>query len=881
MRSRLLRLKLRAMESRHYWRLRSQRQVVGTRLASGRIAALSRAADSSAVVRTGGSALAKSLWRIVPPLLVLFISQSAARIHDRWPNWVGSLPEWGDRMLDWITSPVSSSFDSAALPTAAIEVAGVFVAVYFATVTFVVSTTYRDATRKLRDQIVRQPESRWYAVFFTQAVVYVALALALPVVDREATHLTLVLAGLSAALVVLSFGRIWITLFVLLEPTSLFPQIQRDLNRWVHRAYKLGNRKSPSSTGVRRANAKIRDSLETLNDLVTLILDREHERAGERGIAASYDPRIGVAIRNLVVAWHGYAHRKHVIRALPGWSPTRTQAKDWFLSSHTEVSVALATGTTLVGSEVVDDLWFERWIADFIERLLAGRDLRSIESALRGLPPLSRTLGGHGQFEELRLWLTATTFAPMAAVGTYAKERGSITPPADGGESPRSHLSREQHFALPGEASAHNLVDFVLLEALNACLGYIDYLGRMRNLLPGMGAIVVDNTKRIVAGKLVMQIITNLREAMSTEASIEGERVTPDNAITQLTARALATESIDEVEQLVTYLEKEIWPWVIDIGGSKTWAAGAALSRAAELTEKLGTALGFARQLLDACEAVHIERDDRWPDTGTSDVVERAKSLRDLLELPIGRLATTVDSAPDSDRPDHFGWAYYRAHEDLVGRVLNREPGNPEELRQKVALLYWAGDVATQRLLATVRRHDQGVINSYVAEPYVRFMQLCGIALAVSEVTEQPGLFAPFESLWTGLLATPDRATPLLGRAAATLSSESAVFGITPGGIERTNIEIRANNLLEELGVRRDLFDLGGFSDRFGSSGSGLTLTDDAVRLLQAVRSSHFEGMFYARWLRPHAVAAGASAPAEIEHFLHLLDLDDEDGSND
>ena len=254
-----------------------------------------------------------------------------------------------------------------------------------------------------------------------------------------------------------------------------------------------------------------------------------------------------MAVQNLLLVWEGYARRKHTIRTLPGWSPTRTQAKDWFLSPHSEVSVALATGTTLSGSEVVDDLWYERWIANFIERLLAGRDLRSVESVLRGLPPLSRTLGGRGQFEELRLWLTATTFAPMATVSHYAKERGPIAMPTDASEGQRSHLSRAQHLALPGEASAHNLVDFVLLEALSACLGYIDYFERMRSLLPTVGAVVVDDTERVVAGRLVLQIVTNLREALAIEARIEDERVTPDNALTQLVARALATESIDEV----------------------------------------------------------------------------------------------------------------------------------------------------------------------------------------------------------------------------------------------------------------------------------------------------------------------------------------------
>lgn len=874
MSSRKMRLRLRAMESRRYWRLLSRSQKLGNRLSSARIATVSRAADFSSLVRIGGRALAKSLALIVPPLLALVLTQAVAHANGHRPGWLSSLPNWIEQSSAWLTSRVPHTFDSAALPTAAVGVAGVFVAVYFATVTFVVSTTYKDATRNLRDQIVRQPESRWYAAFFTQAVVYIAMVLALPVIGRTATHLTLVAAGLSAALVVLSFGRIWITLFVLLEPTSLFPQIQRDLNRWVHRAYKLGKRKAPSPVAVRRANARIRSNLETLSDLVTLILDREYERAGDRGISASYDPRVKSAAMNLLLIWESYSQRKHTIRTLPGWNPTRTQSKDWFLSSHSEVSVALATGTTLVGTEVVDDLWFERWIADFAERLLAGRDLRSIESALRGLPPLARALASRGQFEELRLWLTSTTFAAMASVGEYTREQGAIDVSSEAGQ-PGSRLSREQHFALPGEASAHNLVDHVLLELLSACLGYMDYYERMRQLIPGVGALVADASKRIVAGKLVLEITANLREALETEVDIEGERVTPDSALTQLVSRALATEAIDEVEHLVSFLENEIWPWVIEIGGTRSWAAGSALSRATELTEKLGTMLRFERQLLDACESVHIEKDDRWPDTDTVAVDRRAVSLTERLELPVARLAATVDSAPDSDRPDHFGWAYYRAHENVLRQVLTREPGDPNELRQKVGLLYWAGDVATQRLLATVRRHDRSVINSYVAEPYVRFLQLCGIALTMSEVTREPAIFAPFESLWVGLFTDAERPTQLLGRAAATLSSESALFALTPGGIERSNIEIRVNQTLDELGVPRGLFDLGGFG--YDDDPQPESLTEEATRILRSVRSGHFEGMFYARWLRPRAISAGAEAPTEIEQYLRLLDIDEED----
>lgn len=869
-----MRLKLRAMENRHYWRLRSRSQRIGTNLNSARIATASRITDFTTFIRIGGRALARSAILIVPPLLALAVTQAAVRRDEAWPAWFAQLPNWIEEPILWLASPLPESFDSAALPTAAIQVAGVFVAVYFATVTFVVSTTYKDATRRLRDQIVRQPDSKWYVAFFTQAVVYLALVLGLALLDRTPSRLTLVVVGLAAALVVLSFGRIWITLFVLLEPTSLLGPMRRDLHRWVKRAEKLGSQKTPSPVAVQRANAQIRRVLDTLNDLVTLILDREYERVGDRGIAASFDPRIASAFRNLAFAWDSYSQCKHVTRALPSWNPKRAQSKDWFLTSHSEVGVALATGTTLAHNEVVDDLWFERRLAEFAERLLVGRDLRSVASVLTTAPPMSRALGGRGQFEELRLWLTSTTFVAMAAVGEYAKERGPITVTGNSGPTPGPRLSREQHLALPGEASAHNLVERVMFEALSACLGYVDYFERMHRMLPALGALVADDSQRMVAGRLPLELTSNLRRALATEIGMEGSRVTPERAILQLMARALATETIDEVEHLVVFLESEIWPWVIEIGGTQSWAAGSALSRATELTEKLDTLLRCQRQLLDTCESVHIERDDRWPATDTSTVGVRVKSLRNQLELPVARLAATVDSAPDTDRPDHFGWAYYRAYENVLARVLGGDSGDEAELRQKVGFLYWAGDVATQRLLATVRRHDQSVINSYVAEPYVRFLQLCGIALTLSEVTAERAIFAPFESLWTSLFKKPELASQLLGRAAATLSAESSVYALTPGGIERTNIEIRANRRLDELGVPRGLYDLSGLSYR--DDGGPSSLTASATRVLRSVRSGHYEGMFYARWLRPSALAAGGEAPTEVEKYLRSLDLEQE-----
>lgn len=875
-------LKLRAMESRHYWRLRASGQSAGASATTLQVSARRRAAELAGLLSIGARALGGSLLLLAAPIAGLWVTQSVTLLHSRAEDLAEPVPKWTQDFASWITSTANPAFDPTVLPTAAIGVAGIFVAVYFATVTFVVSTTYKDATRRLRDNIVRQPESRWYAAFFAQAVVYTACTLALPISSRKPTNLTFALSGVAAALVVLSFGRIWSTLFVLLEPTSLFPPIQRTLTRWVRRAHALGRRKTPSTVGVRRSNAGIRESLETINDLVTLILDREHERAGGRGIEATNDPRIGTALRHLQFAWRNYAQMKHTIRTLPGWSPNRTQAKDWLLSSHYEVSAALATGTTLAASEMVDELWFERWLADFLERLLAGRDLNSIERALRGLPPLSRILGSYGQFAELRLWLSATTFTPMNAVSEFARSRDALVFSVDSKPPSARGLSREEHLALPDEASAHNLVDFVLLEALSACLGYVDYCERMGRALVEAPTYVFNRSEQLSAGRLVTQLIENLREALSVEIKIEGERVTPENAIRQLFARALATEAVDELTQLASYVEGELWPWVLQVGQARTWAAGAALSRAYELTEKLATATRAARILLDACEEVHFEHDDRWPDTSTAGFEQRFRALVDRLELPIARLAATVDAAPDSDRPDHFGWAYYRAHENLLRRVLECDPGDAELLRQKVTLLHWAGDVATRRLLATVRQNSPSVISSFVAEPYLRLLQLSGIALVVSEVQGDPALFAPFDATWRVVLSDAKKATEALERAAATLASESSLIGLTSGGIDRSNIEIRANRAIEDLGVPSELFEMVSFGRRYtGAAHGGRELSAAALRLLRDVRASHFEGAFYARWLRPQAIGAGATPPNEVEEYLRLLDLSDADDDDD
>ena len=68
MSTRRVRLKLKAMETRRYWRLRSRSQSLGSRLSTSQIAIVTRMGDFLSLMRIGSRALAKSLALIVPPL---------------------------------------------------------------------------------------------------------------------------------------------------------------------------------------------------------------------------------------------------------------------------------------------------------------------------------------------------------------------------------------------------------------------------------------------------------------------------------------------------------------------------------------------------------------------------------------------------------------------------------------------------------------------------------------------------------------------------------------------------------------------------------------------------------------------------------------------
>jgi hypothetical protein len=133
-----------------YWRIR-------TRVTRLRGASAFAVAQSASYVRESRSMvwlLAKSFGRVavtvvVAAALVVSVQGLGTYLKDmtaRW-TWVST---WLSAVASWLGRPPPPEMNYQAIVTAALAVTGTLAGVYFATVAFVMSTTYKDATSRVR-----------------------------------------------------------------------------------------------------------------------------------------------------------------------------------------------------------------------------------------------------------------------------------------------------------------------------------------------------------------------------------------------------------------------------------------------------------------------------------------------------------------------------------------------------------------------------------------------------------------------------------------------------------------------------------------------------------------------------------------------------------
>lgn len=757
---------------------------------------------------------------------------------DQVPTWSWT-PDWLDKAARWLHKKPPSGVNYQAAVTAALGVVGTLVGVYFATVTFVVSTTYRDATARVRGLVTRMPEGRAYTFVYTQAVLFAIATLLLPVFGREPNRLTLSVLVVGGAVVVTAFGRLRTQLYGLLEPSRLLRAVHRDQERWLKYAQHRLSTSRPWR--VQTARTGVIESLMTFEDLCRLIRSREQQSTATQVDYATVDPRTQVAMTYLSQLWLSYAVRKADIVSLPGWCSKRLRHKDWLTASSFEVGIAVDTATGLQAELVDDPLWLERHLNSAAAQLLGGRTVSEYSDLLPHGEEVIRGLAGFGLFDEVRLWLDDVVLAgkDMVDASLMAAEASDPTTVV----KPRAF------------AHEFNAVDVIMLSFLQVTLGLYDYAVAMRHDFPNWVGPHARAKRVHPAGPRLRELILNIEDGLKFEHSVEGRFITSDANLQQLVARTLSAELIDELTQLVDTIEDTLAPWAAQLSETPTQPAAAAVSRLNELLHKnLQVLLPALNDCFNACETVHRDVDDGWPDLNLDPLRSRLVRQQQLLRLPIARLASRTDADLDPDRPDTFGWAFHQAHQDALEDVLSAAPidGFDDRLVQLVA----ATDRAGSRMHAATRRTHASVANSFRSEPLLMLLQLSGVGYAQSLFAPAAPAFASFERLWNRLL--DDDPQRVLTVVIGAILADDHLWAISAGKVVRTNRGMRAMQQIENLAS------IDVHVDYDPEDGSG-TLTP-----AQAVIASHlsiggdFEHVFVAAWLMPAAKQRGAVVPEAL-----------------
>lgn len=730
-----------------------------------------------------------------------------------------SAHDWIVVLLEWLGRPPSTS-NHQTIVTTALTVTGTLVTVYFATVTFVMSSTYKDATQRVRDLVTRSPGGRLYGFVYVLVLLYGLVLLTWPTTGRELNGLMFAIMLVLCGLVLLSFGKLRVQLYGLLEPAGLLSQVSREFEWWTRQAVPSAAR---DLLGRDASFARLRaaESLAVLRDLCRLIRDREPKTSTVPSEFANVDHRAVMVSRALHDTWMTYAAVKRAVIRIPGWCPLRAEHGDWLVGDSNQVTIALNTSTQLRPKPADDTAWVERQLAGLLAEHLSGRDAGSLGRLVLDYGGFVRDLVKTGMFQEARLWMGAVVAPAKKLTGEPAEAEQDLT----------------------------GLVDFVAEVYTQAVLGLRDHAGHLSLNFPQWTVRQAHGEDLRFVGPRTAGLIANVRDGFAFERQVEGRLISSDVDVAQLTARTMSAEVVDEVIEWMIAFEVELLPWANTAGGDDPSVAAAALSRVDEAVHKWELTLDVVSKLFELCESEHRNVDDQWPNLSLDELRSRVCELEQQLRLPIARLTTRVETSISPNRPDMFGWAFQRAHEDLLDDVLSDRAFAAEDLDGRLRQLVVATERAHFRLRQTVHRQHHTVLGSVWSEPHLMLYQVSGVAFALSLVGRRSDIFEVFAGVWKRLLdADPQK---VIDAAVTTLGMDSAILALTPGGLRRTIRQMKAQEALSDMEI---------------------VLKDMAPRVKRLMRflsiRSDFEDAFVAGWLAPQALQRGAVLPEPLPRRL-------------
>ena len=642
-------------------------------------------------------------------------------------------------------------------PILAVQVTASLLGFYLASVSIVLGNSYHDVSADTRDLVLGSPRTRTYLASVGMAIGGGLTLVLLRSLDFSYGYLTVA----AYVLIMISAGWSFIQLaygaFRLFDPTALSYEPLTGLYRVFNQLESKSLR--DDTVALQVASQKANRDLQILAELIRMMSERV---SIDRG-------RLATMVGNLLLGVRAYTLGKHTLSPTSTWFIRQPVYPKWVEASHSEVSVALETSTSLQPRLEPSIDWVERRSAELasaaIEACVGANDRDSALTIMNDLAATAYSLARCYRIDE------AITFVNIVRDRCWDLEETNPTAVAVASIPPMMLAS-------------------ILLGWREAILDWPNEIKRT------VSETQWDSRRTKVVSirgsRRVWEAAQRLLNQVKSEREVEGHRLTPDWYIEVALAdacirsfREVAKDLAQQMENLLTPKPANSLPEANVMSGLQALQA---LAKAQLVSETLPEAVTNLDGLL------------RGNDREQGEEIETfAAKIEECRSKVIRRIASAfVELQPEraKSEPDFFGEVLFT----LVHHAEEAIATGDISLVREVFPQLLRGTLVLQEHVQSTYQAPTYQVNKSLLDPTVDLLELSGLAMVYATLREDQS-DQPVREAWEKLLKSPpqeDLATRLLN--ILEIADGYPSMGISARSVSRTEWAMRLSHQVIEGG---------------------------------------------------------------------------------
>jgi hypothetical protein len=722
-------------------------------------------------------------------------------------------------------------------------IVSLFTSLYFTSLCVIASTVYSRVPGDVRALAVGEKVGNVYIRLVVFLGAFSVIQLVATGFGYRVGPFALLIVGIISILAMFAFLTLGTRLFNFFDPGALVGYICAEIVRRLN-GVSTNRGIFRDDTFQNHYRKLVAGNLATLRSITALASKEEYHKLNSQTILMLFLGTLGLQ--------QSYARRKALIPGNSYWFERIPRFQDWLRTSHSQLELALRTGTAPRPDLLPNYLWFEEKLDEMLGLCSNTLITRTPPIGWTALPePFIQLLQELGAKFLVADGL-ALCFTTKEQVKSQLKLYESTSERRDKAGYTFYLLATDFLFRYPtallvGMGSRMRALDEKFVEEVSDNLFRKHFTGSPNRFL----------------SRAAVTEIEDIRTKLQAERIVEGRLITPKWYVQQLISRRLILDLQELISLLITELKEVLAE--VDIWSEKSSALllGQALSSGREACEKFKAHLGFAEGWVTKLDTFKKVADESWPSVTWTELKNSVVAIQKHLTLSVAEnFQGLLESGQGRQGPDFFGQAYAIVAREAFEAMTNGDVSYFEHLFPN----FFTGALLTFEDLrkAAVFGGDKSV-PPLLADPITDLAAISGYAKLFSELDNRA--FWPIvESTWTHYLEKHPDPHGVVNTVVRLLKHKERSYITTPRSLESISWDQAFARILRERGL---LSDYSGFDpepvDRHPSP------YIRAVAAGRGMDSNPGGGLFVAIFLKPRMTDLTIALPFEAESYLERL----------